>query len=114
VEDKSGAMKNNSLVKEITSKISMDEHTFLIKVKLTLCHLLEQHRKTNIKLKLTCVMTRTDMATGGEQDEEAIFWSETIENFPATDLNDSYEIMKEKVLDAFATYLNSGSIWRFK
>jgi hypothetical protein len=112
--DKSTAMKNNSIVKEITSKIPMDEHTFLTKAKLTLCNLLEQHRNTKIKLNLTCIMTRTDMATGEQQDDKATFWSETHENYPATDLNDLYEIMKEKVLDAFATYLNKGSSWRFK
>jgi hypothetical protein len=114
VADKSTAMKNNSIVKEITSKKSMDEHTFLTKAKLTLCNLLEQHRNTKIKLNLTCIMTRTDMATGEQQDDKATFWSETHENFPATDLNDLYEIMKENVLDAFAIYLNKGSSWRFK
>jgi hypothetical protein len=112
--DKHSAMKNNSLVKEITSKIPMDEHTFLTKVKLTLCNLLEQHRNTKIKLNLTCIMTRTDMATGEQQDDQATFWSETHENFPATDLNDLYEIMKEKVLDAFDNFFNKGSNWRFK
>jgi hypothetical protein len=106
IVDKGTAMKNNSIVKEIKSQTPMDDHTFLTKVKLTLCNLLEQNRNTKIKLKLTCIMTRTDLATGQEQDEEAIFWSETHENFPATDLNDLYEIMKENVLDAFATYLN--------
>jgi hypothetical protein len=83
VVDKNTAMKNNSIVKEITSKIPMDEHTFLTKAKLTLCNLLEQHRNTKIKLKLTCVMTRTDMATGEQQDDKATFWSETHENFPS-------------------------------
>jgi hypothetical protein len=87
----------------------MDEHTFLTKVKLTLCNLSVQHRNTKIKLNLTCIMTRTDMATAEQQDDKATFWSETHENFPATDLNHLYEIMKEKVLDAFATYLNKGS-----
>jgi hypothetical protein len=111
--DKSTAMKNNLIVKEITSKIPVDEHTFLTKAKLT-CNLLKQHRNTKIKLNLTCIMTRTDMAIGEQQDDQATFWCETQENFPATDLNDLYEIMKEKVLDAFANYLNKGSSWRFK
>jgi hypothetical protein len=114
VVDKNTARKNNSIVKKITSKIPIDEHTFLTKVKLTLCNLLEQHRNMKIKLNLVCIMTRTDMATGEQQDDEAKFWSETHKNFPATDLNDLYELMKEKVLDAFAAYLNKGSSWRFK
>jgi hypothetical protein len=71
VVDKNTAMKNNSIVKEVTSKISMDEHTFLTMAKLTLCNLLEQHRKTKIKLNLTCIMTRTDMVTGEQQDDQA-------------------------------------------
>jgi hypothetical protein len=98
VMDKSTAMKNNSIVKKVTSKISMDEHTFLTKAKLTLCNLLQQHRNTKIKLNLACIITRTDMATGEQQDDQATFWSETHENFPATDLNDLYEIMKIKFL----------------
>lgn len=114
VVDKKTAMKNNSIVKEVTSKIPMDEHAFLTKAKLTLCNLLEQHRNTKIKLNLTCIMTRTDMVTGEQQDDQATFWSETHENFPATNLDDLYEIMKEKVLYAFASYLNKGSNWRFK
>jgi hypothetical protein len=59
-------------------------------------------------------MTRTDMAAGEQQDDQATFWSETHENFLATGLNNLYEIMKEKVLDAFANYLNKGSSWRFE
>jgi hypothetical protein len=59
-------------------------------------------------------MTRKDMATGQKQDEEAICWSETYDNFQATDLNDLYEIMKDKVLDAFATFLDKGNSWRFR
>jgi hypothetical protein len=107
-------VKNNSIVKEIISKMPMDEHTCLTKVKFTLCNLLEQHRNTKIKLNLTCIMTRTDMATGEQPEDKATFLSEIHENFPATDLNDLYEILKEKVLDAFATYLNKRSNWKFK
>jgi hypothetical protein len=59
-------------------------------------------------------MTRTDMATGEQQDDQPTFWSETHENYPATYLNHLYEMMKEKVLDTFATYLNEGNNWRFK
>jgi hypothetical protein len=114
VKDINTAMKNNCVVKKITSKIPMDEHTFLTKVKLTLCDLLEPNRNMKIRLKLTCIMTRIGMATGQKHDEKATFRSETHENFPATDLNNLYKIMKEKALDAFATYLNSGSSWRFK
>jgi hypothetical protein len=54
-------------------------------------------------------MTRTDIAPGEQQDDKPPFWSETHEKIPATDLNDLYEIMKEKVLHAFANYLNKGS-----
>jgi hypothetical protein len=64
VVDKSTATQNNCVVKEITLKIPMDEHTFLTKAQLTLCDLLERNRNTKIELKLTCIMTRTDMATG--------------------------------------------------
>jgi hypothetical protein len=35
VVDKNTAMKNNSIFKEVTSKISMAEHTFLTKAKFT-------------------------------------------------------------------------------
>jgi hypothetical protein len=56
-------------------------------------------------------MTRTDMATGEQHNDKAKFWSETHEIYPATDLNNLYEIMKERVLDAFATYLNNKCSW---
>jgi hypothetical protein len=54
------------------------------------------------------------MSTGEDHNEEAICWSDTYDNYPATDLKPLYEIMEEKVLDAFAIYLNSGSSWKFK
>jgi hypothetical protein len=92
----------------------MDEHTFLTKIKLTLCNLLEQHRNTKVKLNLTCIMTRTDMATGEQQDDKPTFWSETHENFRQLTLTICKKIMKEKVLDAFVGYLKKGSSWRFK
>jgi hypothetical protein len=56
-------MKKDCINKKITSKIPMDENTFLTKAKITVCNLLEQHRNTKVKLKYICVMTRTDMGT---------------------------------------------------
>jgi hypothetical protein len=114
VENKVTAMKRDCIVKIITSKIPMDEDTFLTKVKITLCNLLEQHRNTKDRLKLICLMARTDMATGEEHEEKGIFWSDVHENYPATDINNRYITMKETVLDEFAKYLNNGSSWRFK
>jgi hypothetical protein len=114
VENKITAMKKNSIVKIITSKIPMNESTFLTKVKITLCNLLEQHRNTKDSLKLVCLMARTDMATGEEHEEKEIFWSDVHENYPATDLYNMCNTMKETVLDEFAEYLNNGSSWRFK
>jgi hypothetical protein len=101
--DKSTAMKNNSIVMEVTSKILKDEDLFLTKVKSTLFDLLEQNINTKVELKLTCKMARTVLGTGEDHDEEAIFWSDAHNNYPATDLIPLYVIRKEKVLDAFAT-----------
>jgi hypothetical protein len=87
VENGKTAMKKDSVNKKITSKIPMDESTFLTKVKITVCNLLEQHRNTKVKLKFICIMSRTDMATGEEQNKDGVFWSGTFENYPATDLS---------------------------
>jgi hypothetical protein len=59
-------------------------------------------------------MARTDMSIGEAHDEEVVFWSGSHDNYPATDLKPVYVIMKENFHDAFATYLNSGSSWKFK
>jgi hypothetical protein len=70
VENGKTAMKKNCINKKITSKIPMDESTFLTKAKITVCNLFEQHRNTKVKLKYICIMTRTDMATGEEQTKD--------------------------------------------
>jgi hypothetical protein len=114
VENGKTAMKKDCVNKKITSKIPMDESTFLTKAKITVCNILEQHRNTKVKLKFVCMMLRTDMATGEEQNKEGVFWSGTFENYPATDLSELYNAMKERLLEEFTNYLNEGSNWRFK
>jgi hypothetical protein len=114
VENVNTAMKTNCIHKKITSKITMDESTFLTKAKITLCNLFEQHRNTKVKLKCICIMTRTDMATGEEQTKDGVFWSGTFENYPATDLIDLYNTVKDRLLKEFTNYLDEGSNWKFK
>jgi hypothetical protein len=114
VENKITAMKRDCIVKIITLKTTMNEDTFLTKVKITLCKLLEQHCNTKNRLKLICLMARTDMATSEEHEEKGIFWSDVHDNYPVTDINNMYITMRETVLDEFAKYLNNGSSWRFK
>jgi hypothetical protein len=67
VENVNTAMKKNCIHKTITSKIPMDESTFLTKAKITVCNLFEQHSNTKMKLKYICIMTSTNMVTGEEQ-----------------------------------------------
>jgi cell division protein YceG involved in septum cleavage len=114
VEDGKTAMNKNCVNKKITSTIPMDESTFLTKAKITVCNRFEQHRNTKVKLKYICSMTRTDMGTGEEQTKDGVFWSGTFENDQATDLNDMYNTMKDRLLEELTNYLNEGSNWRFK
>jgi hypothetical protein len=65
-------------------KISMDENTFLTKVKSTVYDILEQNKNTKLSMKLCCKMVRTDTSTGEDNDTDAVFWSDTHENYPAT------------------------------
>jgi hypothetical protein len=59
-------------------------------------------------------MAQTDMATGGEQEDTAGFWSVTMENYAETDIREMYKVMCEKILEEFASYLRNGSGWRVK
>jgi hypothetical protein len=114
VENVKTGMNKNCVNKKITSRIPIDESTFLIKTKITMCNLFEQHRNTKVKLKYICIMSRTYMGTGEEQAKDAVFWSGTFENYLAIDLNDMYNTMKDRLLEEFTNYVNEGSNWRFK
>jgi hypothetical protein len=72
----------------ITCHEQTDEKTFLERAKYKVWNLLEHYRNTKIKMKLCCIMMKTDMNTGKDELATSPFWSETMENCTATNVQD--------------------------
>ena len=76
---------------------------------------LRERPQNKVQLSLICVMMRVDPATGEVTNEEQTSFNSKQESvFESTDLEEVYERMVTKMLEAFATYLKNGSGWVLK
>ena len=76
---------------------------------------LRERPQNKVQLSLICIMVRVDPATGEvTAEEQASFNSRQESIFGSTDLEEVYERMVAKMLEAFATYLKNGSGWMLK
>lgn len=56
-------------------------------------------------------MARAGKTTGADETGNTGFWSDTINNYQSTNLNELYANMKEQMLQKFANYFMKGSSW---
>ena len=76
---------------------------------------LRERPQNKVQLSLICVMVRVDPATGEVTNEEQSSFNSRQESvFGSTDLEEVYERMVAKMLEAFATYLRNGNGWMLK
>ena len=76
---------------------------------------LRERPRNKVQLSLICGMVRVDSTTGKVTNEEqASFNSRQESIFGSKDLEEVYERMVAKMLEAFATYLKNGSGWMLK
>ena len=99
----------------IHSKGNTSPKDFLNFTRNVVIRFLRERLQNKVQLSLICVMMRVDPATGQVTNEEqASFNSRQEPIFGSTDLEEVYERMVAKMLEAFATYLKNGSGWMLK
>ena len=87
---------------------------FLRKVKPKVVELFEKNKQTQTKMILSCLMSRTNLATGEEIEEIADFHSLIETNLKATNEGEMYEEMRERMLKNLVNFQRQGSNWRFE
>ena len=88
---------------------------FLNSTRNVVIRFLRERPQNKVQLSLICVMVRVDSATGEvTAEEQSSFNSKQQSVFGSTDLEEVYERIVSKMLEAFATYLRSGSGWMLK
>ena len=76
---------------------------------------LGENPRNKVQLSLICTMIRVDPATGNITNEEQTSFNSIQESiFESTNLEEVYERMVTKILEAFSTYLKNGSGWVLK
>ena len=88
---------------------------FLDYVRDVVIRFLGKNPPNKVQISLICVMVRVIPATGKvTSEEQASFNSRQESIFESTNLEEVYERMVAKMLEAFATYLRNGSGWMLK
>ena len=98
----------------IEGQAGYDPNTFFNKVKESVIDLFQSNPSTKVMLSLKCVMERQDIKTGEVVFNLPYFHSGTKVNLRATDLNDLYQEMTDKILEGIAKYNKGGSNFIFK
>ena len=114
LKQSSSALKKFATQYVIEGREGYDPQTFLSDVKRKVTTLLENNRKTKVKLILRCIMEKTNIADGQRIEQPAAFHSDVEVNLEGTDVNELYDTMIDKVMEHIANFQMQGSNWTFK
>ena len=114
LKQSSSALKKFATQYVIEGREGYDPQTFLSDVKREVTNLLENNRKTKVKLILRCIMEKTNIADGQRIEQPAAFHSDVEVNLEGTDVNELYDTMIDKVMENIANFQMQGSNWTFK
>ena len=114
LKQSSSALKKFATQYVIEGREGYDPQTFLSDVKRKVTNLLENNRKTKVKLILRCIMEKTNIADGQRIEQPAAFHSDVEVNLEGTDVNELYDTMIDKVMENIANFQMQGSNWTFK
>ena len=98
----------------IEGQAGYDPNTFFNEVKESVINLFKSNPSTKVMLSLKCAMERQDIKTGEVVFNLPYFHSGTKVNLRATDLNNLYQKMTDKILEGIAKYNKGGSNFIFK
>ena len=114
VKESASALRGFAKQYKIEGQAGYDPNTFFNEVKESVIDLFKSHPSTKVMLSLKCVMERQDIKTGEVVFNLPYFHSGTKVNLRATDLNDLYQEMTDKILEGIAKYNKGGSNFIFK
>ena len=113
IRKEKSALNNFTRQFVIDGKDGFSPKDFLIATKPKIIEKLKENKQTKTKMILFCDMERAVMSTGEVIQDEAAFHSQIEINLDATDENEIFNEMKDKILENIAQFQLRGSNWRF-
>ena len=113
-KESKSALRKFTMQYVIEGRAGYDPESFMADVKRSVINFLRNNRRTKIKLILRCNMEKNNISTGEVITHKTSFHSKPEVNLEGTDVDDLYNTMVDRVLEALATFQRDGSNWTFK
>ena len=114
LKESKSALRKFTMQYVIEGRAGYDPESFMADVKRPVINFLRNNRRTNVKLILRCNMEKNNISTGEVIVNKTSFHSKPEVNLEGTDVDDLYNTMVDRVLEAMATFQRDGSNWTFK
>ena len=114
LKESKSALRKFTMQYVIEGRVGYDPQSFMLDVKQAVINFLRKNRRTKVKLILRCNMEKNNISTGEVIVNKTSFHSKPEVNLEGTDVDDLYNTMVDRVLEAMATFQRDGSNWTFK
>ena len=114
LKESKSALRKFTMQYTIEGRAGYDPESFMADVKRSVINFLRKNRRTKVKLILRCNMEKNNISTGEVIVNKTSFHSKPEVNLEGTDVDDLYNTMVDRVLEAMATFQRDGSNWTFK
>ena len=114
LKESKSALRKFTMQYVIEGRAGYDPESFMADVKRSVINFLRNNRRTKVKLILRCNMEKNNISTGEVITLKTSFHSKPEVNLEGTDVDDLYNTMVDRVLEAMATFQRDGSNWTFK
>ena len=114
LKESKSALRKFTMQYVIEGRAGYDPESFMLDVKQAVINFLRKTRRTKVKLILRCNMEKNNISTGEVIVNKTSFHSKPEVNLEGTDVDDLYNTMVDRVLEAMATFQRDGSNLTFK
>ena len=114
LKESKSALRKFTMQYTIEGRAGYDSESFMADVKRSVINFLRNNRRTKVKLIMRCNMEKNNFSTGEVIVNKTSFHSKPEVNLEGTDVDDLYNTMVDRVLEAMATFQRDGSNWTFK
>ena len=114
LKESKSALRKFTMQYVIEGRVGYDPQSFMLDVKQAVINFLRKTRRTKVKLILRCNMEKNNISTGEVITLKTAFNSKPEVNLEGTDVDDLYNTMVDRVMEAMATFQRDGSNWTFK
>ena len=114
LKENKSALRKFTMQYVIEGRVGYDPESFMGDVKQAILNFLRKNRMIKVKLILRCNMEKNNISTGEVIVNKTSFHSKPEVNLEGTDVDDLYNTMVDRVLEAMATFQRDGSNWTFK